>query len=119
MSGLAVRPSFANTTVTFNVTGGVQTWTVPGGVTSATFDLWGAQGGSSFPRTQSGTGAAPGGQGAHVEATLPVAGGTNLEIRVGGMGISGSQWAQGGPYNGNGGFNGGGGLGTTSSTRTR
>src|SRR5262249_46396404 len=32
-------------TCTFGYTGGAQTWTPPGGVTSATFDLFGAQGG--------------------------------------------------------------------------
>jgi DNA-binding beta-propeller fold protein YncE len=112
-AGLAVRPSFATTTVTFNFTGGVQDWVVPAGATSATFDVYGAQGGASYPRTQSGTDPAPGGRGAHVEATLVLTPGTSLEIRVGGMGISGSQWSRNGPYNGNGGFNGGGGLGTT------
>jgi DNA-binding beta-propeller fold protein YncE len=112
-AGLAVRPSFATTTVTFDFTGGVQDWVVPAGATSAVFDVYGAQGGSSYRRTQSGTDSAPGGRGAHVEATLALTPATTLEIRVGGMGVSGSQWSRSGPYNGNGGFNGGGGLRTT------
>jgi hypothetical protein len=102
------------TSVTFDLTGGVQTWQVPSGVTSARFDLYGAQGGSSYPRTSAGTDPAPGGRGAWVHAVLAVTPGQTLEIRVGGMGISGSQWTAGGPFNGNGGFNGGGGLATTS-----
>ncbi len=51
-TGIAVRPSFATTTVKFAYTGAVQSWTVPAGVTSATFDVYGAQGGSSYPSTQ-------------------------------------------------------------------
>src|ERR1700730_2802343 len=35
-------------TVTCNYTGGMQTWTVPAGIVSATFDVFGAQGGSEF-----------------------------------------------------------------------
>ena len=104
-SGLAVRPSYATTTTTFNFTGGVQNWVVPGGTSSGTFDLYGAEGGSSYPLTKTGTDPAPGGEGAHVEATLALTPATTLEIRVGGMGISGAQWTQNGPHNGNGGFN--------------
>src|SRR4051794_33184820 len=52
---LAVTPALAasgdcvtasgRTTCTFTYTGAVQTWIVPNGVTSVTFDLYGAQGG--------------------------------------------------------------------------
>ena len=45
LSTLAFAASAAATTATFNYTGAAQTWTVPAGVTSATFDLYGAQGG--------------------------------------------------------------------------
>src|SRR5690606_1597944 len=36
---------------TFNYTGGMQTYTVPGGVTSIQIEAWGAQGGGSKPCT--------------------------------------------------------------------
>jgi hypothetical protein len=76
------------TTCVFAYTGAAQTWTVPAGVTSATFDVFGAQGGD-------------GGKGGEVKATLPVTPGETLQIVVGGMGAaSGCNHA--------GGFNGGG-----------
>jgi hypothetical protein len=40
----AAPASAATETETFNYTGAAQTWTVPPGVTEATFDLYGAQG---------------------------------------------------------------------------
>ena len=42
---LALAAPASATTETFNYTGAAQTWTVPAGVTEATFDLYGAQGG--------------------------------------------------------------------------
>ena len=56
---LALAAPVSATTETFNVTGGPQTWTVPAGVTEATFDLYGAQGWGtdvyvSYPRTRRG-----------------------------------------------------------------
>jgi trimeric autotransporter adhesin len=48
-----------NCTVTFAYSGAAESWTVPAGVTSATFDLYGAQGGA-------------GGLGGRVTATLAV-----------------------------------------------
>jgi hypothetical protein len=74
-------------TCTFNYTGAPETWTVPAGVTSATFDLYGA-GHSDFVN----------GKGGRVVATLAVTPGASYQIRVGGMGGMG----------GRGGFNGGG-----------
>src|SRR6478609_3202293 len=56
-----------------------QSWTVPAGVTSATFDLWGASGGSAAAGL-------PGGQGGHVVATVPVTPGQTFTIMVGGRG---------------------------------
>ena len=46
-------------TCTFSYTGAAETWVVPAGVTSATFELWGAQGGRVSLNA--------GGQGAHVQ----------------------------------------------------
>ena len=80
------------TTVTFDFTGGVQTWTVPAGVTSAVFDVYGAQG-SGF--------------GGRATATLPVTGGEVLAVYVGGM-----------PSGTTGGFNGGGNAGSSISPGT-
>jgi hypothetical protein len=81
--------------------GSPQPWVVPAGVTSATFDVYGAQGGAG-----AGTAYAPhaaGGLGAHLHAQLPVTPAQTLQIYVGGaapgLGVEA------------GGFNGGGGSG--------
>jgi hypothetical protein len=66
---------------TFYYTGAVQSWTVPAGVNSATFELRGGAGGDYAP----GYGALGGG-GARVTATLPVVPGESLSIYVGGKG---------------------------------
>ena len=74
-----------------------QVWVVPAGVTTATFDLFGAAGGASGgPAFDH----APGGAGARLTATLPVTPGETLTITVGG--------AAPGLGDGRGGFNGGG-----------
>src|SRR5262249_34834834 len=67
-------------TVTFDYTGGNQSWTAPAGVSSATFDLFGAQGGGNQADT------AAGGKGAEVKASLPVTPGETLQVVVGGAG---------------------------------
>jgi hypothetical protein len=82
--GLASTPALAasggcvtdngTVTCTFNYTGAAETWTVPGGVTSATFDLYGAGG------LYSGYS----GKGGRVRATLAVVAGTSYQILVGG-----------------------------------
>ena len=88
-------PALASaTTETFDYTGGVQTWVVPQGVTSATFDLLGAEGGTAVVPFF-GTG----GLGGRATATLSVTPGESIEIRVGGTGVAA------------GGFNGGGSAG--------
>ncbi|MEI6761113.1 MAG: glycine-rich protein [Betaproteobacteria bacterium] len=74
-------------TVTFNYTGALQTFVVPGGVTSISVDASGAQGfGSSTP----------GALGGRVQAVLPVTPGQTLNIYVGGAGTA----CNAGGYNG-------------------
>src|SRR5262249_59991610 len=86
------------TTCVFAYTGGAQSWTVPAGVTSATFDVYGAQGGTDANTR-------PGGTGGHAKATFAVSAGSTFELVVGGRGVSG---AFGPPFaSGAGGFNGG------------
>src|SRR5437773_11875856 len=86
------QPSGAQIVCTFAYTGAAQTWTVPAGVTQATFDLYGAAGG---------TRAAPAaGLGGRATATIAVTAGDTLQVNVGGRGGNGPQ--------GDGGFNGGG-----------
>jgi hypothetical protein len=73
----------------FPYTGGAQTWSVPDGVTAATIDVFGAQGGGSG-----------GGLGGEATATIAVTPGHTYQINVGGSGRD----------DGEGGFNGGGGF---------
>jgi Glycine rich protein len=73
---------------------GTDTFTVPAGVTSVTFSLLGAQGGS-YPGT------APGGLGGQVIATLSVSPGQVFQVNVGGPGSA--DLAPGGINNGSGG----------------
>ena len=107
------------TTCVFEYTGAAQSWTVPTGVTSATFDVYGAQGGSDrFAHL--------GGLGGHAKATIAVSPGSMVELLVGGGGVSGvldpptcptipcTQKA----VSGVGGFNGGGAGGATTGTTT-
>jgi hypothetical protein len=86
-------PSGGGETVTCAFQGASQTWTVPGGVSSATFDVQGAQGGPGKNPA--------GGGGGRAVATLAVTPGTVVNVFVGGAG-----------GNGYGGFNGGGGIET-------
>jgi hypothetical protein len=81
---------------TFTLTGAAQWWTVPEGVTQATFDVYGAQGGDGYF-------SGGGGLGGRATATIPVIVGETLQINVGGAGGSGAGGA--------GGFNGGGDAG--------
>ena len=94
-TALLASPALA-TTETFNYTGAAQTWTVPAGVTSASFDLFGAQGGL-IPSTNS-----PG-LGGHATATIPLTAGDSIQVNVGGRGASFPSSTTGA-----GGFNGGG-----------
>ncbi len=72
-----------------------QRWTVPAGVCSATFDLFGAEGSGT-------TG------GAEVTTTLPVVPGTPYDIYIGGEGFLGKAGYNGGGAASNGGVGGGG-----------
>lgn len=96
-------------TCTFGFTGGTQTWTAPVGVTSAVFDVQGAQGGSDL---QGDFINAPGGMGGEATATVTVTAGSTVTLVVGGQGHWTQQSGHGasagsvGPNAG--GFNGGG-----------
>jgi large repetitive protein len=82
--------------VTFNYTGGEQTWNVPTCVTSVTISMTGAAGGSSSACGGSG------GLGGYVSGTYAIpAGTTSLEVFVGGAGESTAVGDVGG-YNGGG-----------------
>jgi len=86
---------------TFTYTGNAQYWTVPDGVSQATFDVYGAQGGSA--------GGAVGGRGGEASATIAVTPGERLQVNVGGRGGAGL-----GGTGAAGGFNGGAGGGNGS-----
>lgn len=98
---------------------GTDTFTVPDGVTEATFDLFGAEGGSAagFVAPNPPNDGAPGGLGGETRATLAVSPGQTLQITVGTAGINGSSqhgvFAQPGGFgHGTGGFGGHGGGGS-------
>lgn len=76
-SGLVVLASPAQaTTLTYEYTGSAQLWLVPPGVTSATFSVYGAQGGEGVD--------GGGGLGGFVSATIPVTAGEVLVLNVAG-----------------------------------
>lgn len=75
-------------TTTFGFTGGLQTYTVPPGVTNVAIDIKGASGGSS-------SGYSPGGCGGQVQCTLAVTPGQVLNVYVGGRGNDGSYFGAG------------------------
>jgi len=87
----------ATVTCSYNGTNGTdgsaQSWTVPSGVTHATFDVYGAQGGSSS-----------GGLGGEATGTFTVNPGSTYQVEVGGQ-----------PSGGAAGYNGGGSAGTLGS----
>jgi len=92
---LALAASASAASTTFNFTGSVQTWTVPAGVTEATFDLYGAQGGAFVSPSP--------GLGGRATATINVTSGASIQVNVGGQGVPFA--GVGAPA---GGFNGGG-----------
>jgi Glycine rich protein len=101
------------TTCIFSYTGAAEAWVVPAGVTSAVFDLYGAQGGSLAPNPVEDFPGGSGGKGGHVQATVALTPGATLNVRVGGKGTDGL--GSTGPFTVAGGFNGG---GTNSATCT-
>ncbi|MBK8608455.1 MAG: hypothetical protein IPL84_00440 [Chitinophagaceae bacterium] len=86
---VTVTPTFTSgggggpVTQTFNYTGGLQTFTVPAGVTSISIGAFGAQGTSGTPNGAQAGGS--GGMGAEVSGTLAVTPGQVLNIYVGGQ----------------------------------
>src|SRR3954449_11577196 len=79
--GLVVGlPPAAATTETFVYTGAAQTWTVPAGVSEATVDLYGAQGGGGHSALF------PPGLGGRATATIGVTPGGSIQVNVGGQG---------------------------------
>jgi hypothetical protein len=95
---LAAAPSASADTVVFDYNGtdgtdgSPQFWQVPTGVTTATFDLYGAAGG--------GVGSLSG-QGARVHAVVPVTPGAQLQVMVGGH-VAGALISDTGGFNGGG-----------------
>jgi hypothetical protein len=90
-------------------TGGMQTYTVPCGVTSITIEAYGAQGGNGAlgsPNSQGGSG----GLGAYASGTLAVTPGQILNIYVGGAGTAPTGGFNGGGNGGNANAGGGGGA---------
>ena len=77
-------------TVNFSFTGGVQTWTVPTGITSITIKTTGATGGLASAATNSA------GSGAIIEADYTVVPGQVVTILVGGRGLNGDLESGGG-----------------------
>jgi len=98
----AVQATLNQGSVTFNYTGGMQTWTVPAGVASITVDLQGAQGSNGYYGY--------GGNGGRLQAIYPVSAGQVLNIYVGNRTSSTAGGYNGG---GNGNTYGGGGGGAT------
>jgi hypothetical protein len=71
------QASGSDITCTFSHTGAAQTWTVPEGITEATFDAYGAAGGTP-------SGGNPGGLGGRATAAIAVTPGDTLQVNVGG-----------------------------------
>ena len=90
-SNCSVSDNTLTYTSTFGFTGGSQTWMVPAGVTTATFDVRGAKGGDDFNA---------GGLGGRATALLAVTPGATVTLLVGGQGGSGSSGAGAGGFNG-------------------
>src|SRR5262245_47347253 len=80
---LAQSQTCSATQTVFNATGGLQSFTVPAGVTSVTIDAVGAQGGS-------GMGTRFGAFGAEVAATVSVTPGSTLCVLVPSRGSNGN-----------------------------
>jgi hypothetical protein len=99
----------AQSTSTYNFTGGIQTFTVPCGVTSVFIQTWGAQGGSGAIGGN-GVSGGNGGFGGYAEGFLTVAPGDVLNIFVGGQGATPAGGFNGGANGGSQNAGGGGGA---------
>lgn len=97
---------------TYNFTGGIQTFTVPQGVTELFVQVWGAQGGSGANgNSNSGpVSGGAGGLGGYSEGTLAVTPGDVLNIFVGGQGATPTGGFNGGANGGSQNAGGGGGA---------
>jgi hypothetical protein len=113
-STIALVAPAAATTETFNFTGAAQTWTVPEGVSSATFDVFGAEGASG----SSGSAFGPGGLGGRATVTVAVSPGQTFQINIGGAGSGVTGGFNGGANGGVFGVSSGGGGGGASDVRT-
>jgi hypothetical protein len=100
--------SAGQTTCVFAYTGAPQLWTVPAGATSATFFVYGAQGGAGSVR---------GGFGGTYFGTAAVTPGAVMQVNVGGQGASASSGGAGGWNGGGAGFDPAGGGGGGSDVR--
>jgi hypothetical protein len=98
------QPSGNQVVCTFD-TAGSWSWTEPGGVAQATFDVFGAQGGASAGRV--GT-SGLGGLGGEAKATFNLQPTSQLQVNVGGEGPQGDSVLNQGSFNGGGGGSGGG-----------
>lgn len=78
----------------FTYTGGMQTFTVPAGITSITIEAWGAEGGTST--AESGGTTYAGGKGAYTKGSFSVIQGQVISLLVAGMGSNGTCGAGGG-----------------------
>lgn len=105
----AIAASAQTVNVTYNFTGGIQTFTVPCGVDSVYVHCWGAQGGNGAQ----GDGTSPGGNGAsggYAEGWLMVNQGDILNVFVGGQGATPAGGFNGGGNGGSANAGGGGGA---------
>lgn len=94
---------------TFNFTGGIQTFTVPGCVDTVFVQTWGGQGGSGATGGSSTSGGS-GGLGGYAEGWLLVAPGDVLNVFVGGQGATPTGGFNGGANGGSTNAGGGGGA---------
>ncbi|MBL7703176.1 MAG: hypothetical protein JNM14_13065 [Ferruginibacter sp.] len=112
VANIVVTPVFtpsATTSQTFGFTGGMQTFTVPAGVTSLFIQTRGAQGGAGAVGGNT-AGGGPGGLGGYAEGNLAVTPGQVLNIFVGGQGATPAGGFNGGANGGSQNAGGGGGA---------
>ncbi len=107
--GLFAFATQAQTVVTYSYTGGLESFTVPCGVDTITFDVWGAQGGAGSVGGNGSTGGG-GGLGGYVSAKRAVSQGDIIYIFVGGMGTAPTGGFNGGANGGSQNAGGGGGA---------